>query len=297
MPTPRDCDLFRLTQRQRLVSGQERSLQERSLGHSRIATHTLGPGTGGLSRPAPSSAHGHYVGTRSGLARRVRRGLRPCRASPSPVPSVWPCMVTVAPRAVSTSWSGAPTARPRGGRWNRSAAPAHSRPMRLPTSNACPFLNSPASLTGPAPLFSAYAPGQRPIDVAMGQPVSWSRGLLPVVPLDALLLMELMALRAAPSRPNDRAELLQSWRQHGAAVDLGRLACRCGGDRRRRAGSSGCAAHRTRSARAHRRRAKLASRPLACISRPQRLAGIARRLDACIELSTLCMGLALASGQ
>lgn len=72
-------------------------------------------------------------------------------------------------------------------------------------------------------LFSAHALGQRAIDVAMHQPLPWSRGLLPVVPLDALLLMKLMALSAAPSRPNDRADLLELWRQHGAAVDLARL--------------------------------------------------------------------------
>jgi hypothetical protein len=72
-------------------------------------------------------------------------------------------------------------------------------------------------------LFSSHAIGQRAIDEAMRQPLPWARGLLPVVPIEALLLMKLMALSAAPSRPNDRSDLLELWRQHGASIDLGRL--------------------------------------------------------------------------
>lgn len=72
-------------------------------------------------------------------------------------------------------------------------------------------------------LFSSHAVGKRAIDAAMAQPMPWARGSLPVVPLETLLLMKLMALSAAPSRPNDRSDLLELWRLHGAGVDADRM--------------------------------------------------------------------------
>jgi hypothetical protein len=72
-------------------------------------------------------------------------------------------------------------------------------------------------------LFSKQALGQRAIEVAMRQPMPWAHGSLPVVPLETLLLMKLMALIAAPSRPNDRSDLLELWRLHGRSVDVDRL--------------------------------------------------------------------------
>lgn len=55
--------------------------------------------------------------------------------------------------------------------------------------------------------FSSQAVGQRAIEAAMRQPLPWARGALPVVPLDTLLLMKLMATCADPARLQDLVDV------------------------------------------------------------------------------------------
>jgi hypothetical protein len=69
-------------------------------------------------------------------------------------------------------------------------------------------------------LFSSQAMGQRAIDTAMRQPLRWTRGTLPVVPLDTLLLMKLMAYSADPGRLQDLVDVRALLAIHAAALDV-----------------------------------------------------------------------------
>jgi hypothetical protein len=68
-------------------------------------------------------------------------------------------------------------------------------------------------------LFSSQPAGQRAIEAAMRHPLPWARGVLPVVPLDTLLLMKLMASRADPRRLQDLVDVRALLAQHGATLD------------------------------------------------------------------------------
>jgi hypothetical protein len=63
-------------------------------------------------------------------------------------------------------------------------------------------------------LLSAHDIGHRAIETAMGAPMAWQRERLPVVPLETLIMMKLMAVSANPRRLQDlvdvRALLMQS---------------------------------------------------------------------------------------
>lgn len=78
-------------------------------------------------------------------------------------------------------------------------------------------------------LFSSHAIGQRAIDAAMRQPLPWARGPLPVVPLDTLLLMKLMAASADPGRLQDLVDVraLLSRAVESLDIDTLRETARC----------------------------------------------------------------------
>jgi hypothetical protein len=69
-------------------------------------------------------------------------------------------------------------------------------------------------------LFSSQPAGQRAIEAAMRHPLPWARGVLPVVPLDTLLLMKLMAASADPRRLQDLVDVRALLAQHRATLDI-----------------------------------------------------------------------------
>ena len=72
-------------------------------------------------------------------------------------------------------------------------------------------------------LFSSRALGARALAHAASTPVMWRDVPLPVVPVDALILMKLMALSNDARRPNDLADARALLRSHRAALDLSGL--------------------------------------------------------------------------
>lgn len=72
-------------------------------------------------------------------------------------------------------------------------------------------------------LFSSHAVGARAIEVAMRQPMPWAGVAVPVVPLDTLLLMKLMAASANPARLQDLVDVRALLAQCTERLDLGRM--------------------------------------------------------------------------
>lgn len=56
-------------------------------------------------------------------------------------------------------------------------------------------------------LFSAHEVGHRAIEAAMREPMPWAHGALPVVPLETLVLMKLLAANANPARLQDLVDV------------------------------------------------------------------------------------------
>jgi hypothetical protein len=71
--------------------------------------------------------------------------------------------------------------------------------------------------------FSAHEVGQRAIEAAMAQPMPWARGVLPVVPLETLLLMKLMAASASPARLQDLVDVRALLGRGTERLDVGRM--------------------------------------------------------------------------
>ncbi len=69
-------------------------------------------------------------------------------------------------------------------------------------------------------LFSSGRLGQRSITSANRQPLRWHGRDVPVVPVDVLILMKLMAHLDKPDRPNDWADARALVRLHQSALDL-----------------------------------------------------------------------------
>lgn len=72
-------------------------------------------------------------------------------------------------------------------------------------------------------LFSAHAVGQDAIEAAMRQPMPWARGALPVVPLETLLLMKLMAASADPGRLQDVVDVRALLLRGTSGLDVDRM--------------------------------------------------------------------------
>ena len=69
-------------------------------------------------------------------------------------------------------------------------------------------------------LFSSRALGARAIDQAALHPVLWRGVALPVVPVDALILMKLMALGDDPRRPCDLGDARKLLESNRAVLDV-----------------------------------------------------------------------------
>jgi len=72
-------------------------------------------------------------------------------------------------------------------------------------------------------LFSSKPTGLTAVRRALANPVLWRGFPLPVVPVDVLILMKLIAIAADPSRPNDRADVRALLALHQAQLDLSAL--------------------------------------------------------------------------
>lgn len=72
-------------------------------------------------------------------------------------------------------------------------------------------------------LFSSHEVGQRAIEEAMRQPMPWARGVLPVVPLETLLLMKIMAASVNPARLQDLVDVRALLGRGTERVNLGRM--------------------------------------------------------------------------
>jgi hypothetical protein len=72
-------------------------------------------------------------------------------------------------------------------------------------------------------LFSAHAVGHTAIETAMRQPMPWARGALPVVPLETLLLMKLMATSANPARLQDVVDVRALLQRGMSGLDVDRM--------------------------------------------------------------------------
>lgn len=72
-------------------------------------------------------------------------------------------------------------------------------------------------------LFSSHAVGQQAIETAMRHPMPWARGALPVVPLETLLLMKLMAASANPARLQDLVDVRALLGRGTTTLDVERM--------------------------------------------------------------------------
>lgn len=75
-------------------------------------------------------------------------------------------------------------------------------------------------------LFSSKPLGLESIQSALENPVSWHGRPLPVVPVDVLILMKIIAIVADPQRPNDRADARALLLLHRDQIEMNALRLR-----------------------------------------------------------------------